>query len=114
MSKSYWLWLMFSIPVLAEPQRDPFQLPSAISCVLPVISPADWQLKGTIGEAGSRHGWVVTPQGQWLKLLPQQILLDSVWQVAHIQARQLEFGVVGVERACPPTTSGIVLKLGKP
>ncbi|MFZ1872758.1 MAG: hypothetical protein WAU54_08270 [Chania sp.] len=114
MRKEYWLWLMLSAPVWAVQERDPFQQPLVASCVSPAVSPANWQLKGTIGEPGLRHGWLITSQGQWLRLQPQQTLLDGLWQVVQIQARQLEFSEVGTERVCPPATGNIVLTLGKP
>lgn len=114
MKGQYWLWLMFATPVLAVQDRDPFQPPLVVPCVSSAASPAAWQLKGTIGEPGLRHGWLLTPQGQWLRLQPQQTLLDGLWQVARIQARQLEFNEVGVERLCLPATVHIVLTLGKP
>jgi pilus assembly protein HofP len=114
MRNKYWLWLMFSTPVWAAQDRDPFEQPLVTSCVLPAASPANWQLKGTIGEPGLRHGWLMTPQGQWLRLQPQQTLLDGLWQVVQIQARQLEFSEVGTERVCPLAKDNIVLTLGEP
>ncbi|VXD04417.1 conserved hypothetical protein [Enterobacterales bacterium 8AC] len=114
MRRKYWLWLMFANPVWATQDRDPFQQPLTASCLSPVVSPADWQLKGTIGEPGLRHGWLMTPQGQWFRLQPQQTLLDGLWQVLQINERQLELSEVDMERVCSPAKSNIVLRLGKP
>lgn len=96
-----------------QPYRDPFQPLQPASCSRPASSPADWRLKGTIGTADLRYGWVTTSQGHWLGLRPQQSLPDGRWRVMRVQPRQLELGVQGEESLCPPFTGKVVLTLEK-
>ncbi len=113
MNKTCWIWLIFSTSLCAEHYRDPFQPPQVAPCTRPATLPEGWRLKGTIGTPDVRYGWVVTPQGQWLKLLPRQRLSDGQWQVVQIEPRQLELGVQDRDKACSPLTGNMVLTLGK-
>lgn len=113
MNKRYWFCLMFSTPLWAAQYRDPFQPTQLAHCSVPAVSPEGWQLKGVIGTPDLRYGWVVTPEGQWLGLLPQQWLLDGHWQVVQIQPGQLELSAQGINGSCPPLTDRVVLTLGK-
>ncbi|MEX2943777.1 hypothetical protein [Serratia fonticola] len=113
MNKAWWFWLLFSAPLWAEQYRDPFQPPLTAACADPAVSPEDWRLKGIIGTPDLRYGWVVTPQGQWLGLLPRQRVLDGDWQVMQIQPRQLEFVAQDKAEACRPRTGSVVLTLEK-
>lgn len=113
MSKICWLWLFLPAALWAEQYRDPFQPPQVIPCTIPAISPADWLLRGIIGSPDLRQGWVVTPQGQWLGLLPQQWLLDENWQVDAIHLDRIELRARRTNEDCPPLGGSVVLALGK-
>ncbi|KEY58660.1 DNA utilization family protein [Serratia sp. DD3] len=97
--------------VLSADERDPFQPPQAVPCIRPITSPENWQLKGSIGTEDLRYGWVVTPQGQWLGLLPQQRLLDGYWQVAQVHPRKVELAMPEIDSACSPQVGNLVLAL---
>ncbi|PVZ84634.1 hypothetical protein C9426_22715 [Serratia sp. S1B] len=97
--------------VLTGHYRDPFQPPQAVPCIRPITSPEGWRLKGSIGTEDLRYGWVVTPQGQWLGLLPQQRLLDGDWQVAQVYPRKVEFAMPEIDSACSPLVGNLVLAL---
>lgn len=112
MSKAWWFWLLFSAPLWAGQYRDPFQRPLTAICADPGVSPAGWRLKGIIGTPDLRYGWVITPQGQWLGLLPRQRVLDGDWQVIQILPRQLELAEQEVAEACRPRAGHVVLTLG--
>lgn len=112
MSKAWWFWLLFSAPLWAGQYRDPFQPPLTAVCADPGVSPAGWRLKGVIGTPDLRYGWVITPQGQWLGLLPRQRVLDDDWQVMQILPRQLELAEQERAEACRPRARHVVLTLG--
>lgn len=112
MNRVCWFLGLFSSVLWAEHYRDPFQPPSVVPCVHAAISPKDWQLKGIIGTPDRRYGWIVTPQGQWLGLLPQQRLLDGDWRVVQILPRQLELRAEERDNACSRTTDNLILTLG--
>ncbi|CAM3895700.1 hypothetical protein [Serratia silvae] len=113
MNKAWWCLLLFSPPLWAEQYRDPFQPPLTVACAAPAVSPAGWWLKGIIGTPELRYGWVVTPQGQWLGLLPRQRVLDGEWQVMQIRPRQLELVAQNGAEVCRPRTGSVVLTLGE-
>lgn len=114
MNKTCWMWLILSPPLCAEHYRDPFQPPPVTSCIRSAVLPEGWRLQGTIGTPEKRYAWVVTPQGQWLGLLPQQRLLEGLWQVVKIQPGQLELAVQEKDEMCSSFINSAVLTLGKP
>lgn len=99
------------LSVLTDHYRDPFLPPQAVPCIRPITSLEGWRLKGSIGTEDLRYGWVVTPQGQWLGLLPQQRLLDGDWQVAQVHSRKVEFSMPELDRACSPLVGNLILAL---
>lgn len=118
MSKIGWLWLLGSASLWAADYRDPFLPPVVASCVVRSASLAGWLLKGVIGTADLRHGWVVTPQGQWLQLQPRQLLPDGDWRVMRITPWQLTLEEDKLEEdkadnICSGRTEPVVLSLGQ-
>lgn len=113
MNKVCCIGLMFSASLWAQHDRDPFQPPQDVPCVYPNVSPEGWRFKGTIGTSSGRYAWVETPQGQWLRLLPQQQLLAGHWQVVKILPRQLELGIYGMDGNCSARIGNVILTLGE-
>ncbi|WON76741.1 hypothetical protein [Serratia sp. UGAL515B_01] len=113
MSKICWLWLLLSTLLGAVQYRDPFQSAQVIPCKTPTVSPTDWLLKGIIGSPDFRQGWVVTPLGQWLRLLPQQWLPGEYWQVESIHSDRIELRAKGTNEGCLPQGGSVVLTLQK-
>ena len=65
-----------------------------------------------VGQPPLRYGWVVTPAGQWLRLRPQQWVLDERWQVAQVRARSLTLTALAAEPDCPASQGDISLMMG--
>ncbi|WP_240651704.1 DUF2531 family protein [Serratia microhaemolytica] len=106
------LYLLCAGTQASEHYPDPFLAPQTPPCLVSALSPQQWQLKGTIGHAASRHAWVITPQGQWLMLSSKQLVLDQHWQVTQITADQLEFTPQYNDSACTSHHARIMLQLG--
>ncbi|EFE97333.1 HofP DNA utilization family protein [Serratia odorifera] len=106
-----WLWLLLSPALWAEPARNPFQPPLLAPCSAPSLSPAGWQLKGIVGQPARRHGWVLTPNGQWLRLIAQQTVLADGWRVGAISARMLVLHAIANDPLCPPAADDLRLTL---
>jgi pilus assembly protein HofP len=113
MSKFCGLWLLFFPWVLEAALRDPFQPPAVSPCVVPADAPQSWQLKGIIGQQTLRYGWVITASGQWLRLKPQQTLLNGSWQVGAIHPNQLALTVVEGSDTCQSSTGNVLLRIRK-
>lgn len=112
MNKGYGVWwLLLPWALMAQP-RNPFMPPPVSDCLTQRESPANWLLKGTVGQAASRHAWVVTPAGQWLRLKPQQTLLDGRWRVQQVFEGRLVLKAGPEDPTCPATDNTLVLTLG--
>ncbi|AYZ30669.1 HofP DNA utilization family protein [Serratia sp. FDAARGOS_506] len=112
-----WWWLLWPWALYAEP-RDPFSPPPQSACAQLEVSPSGWRLKGVIGQAPLRYGWVMTPAGQWLRLRPQQRVLAERWLVTQVQARSLTLTALTTEPDCPASQGDVLLMMddkdGKP
>lgn len=108
-----WIWLFGSASLWAADYPDPFLPPEVASCAVRSASLPGWLLKGVIGTAERRYGWVMTPQKQWLPLQPQQLLPDGNWQVVQILPQQLALAQDKPDNACLPRTDPLVLILGQ-
>lgn len=115
--QGFWWWWLWPWALGAEP-RDPFVPPPQPVCSQTEASPAGWRLRGVIGQPALRHGWVVTSAGQWLRLRPQQRVLDERWQVMEVQARSMTLAALANEPDCPASHSSVSLAMdhedGKP
>jgi pilus assembly protein HofP len=98
---------------MAQPQsRDPFKPLPLPDCSNVAESPVNWQLKGIIGQAAVHHAWVVTTAGQWLRLKPQQTLLDGRWRVVQVVKGQVSLKANQGDPLCPVAENAVVLTLG--
>jgi len=112
MNKGYGVWwLLLPWALMAQP-RNPFMPPPVSDCLTQRESPANWLLKGTVGQAASRHAWVVTPAGQWLRLESRQSLLGGRWQVEQVLEGRLVLKAGPEDPACPEADNAVVLTLG--
>ncbi len=112
MNKGYGFWWLLLPCVLMAQPRNPFMPPTVTDCPPQRESPANWLLKGTVGQAASRHAWVVTPAGQWLRLEPQQSLLGGRWQVIQVLEGRLVLKAGPEDPACAEADDAVVLTLG--
>ncbi|MCS3406249.1 MULTISPECIES: DUF2531 family protein [Gammaproteobacteria] len=112
-TRTDWLWLLLSLsPALsAEPARNPFQPLLLAPCSASSVSPAGWQLKGIVGQPARRHGWVLTANGQWLRLIAQQTVLADGWRVVQIAPYSLELRAIANDPLCPPAADSFRLML---
>lgn len=104
-------WLLLPWALMAQP-RNPFMPPPVSDCLTQRESPANWLLKGTVGQAASRHAWVVTPAGQWLRLESRQSLLGGRWRVEQVFEGRLVLKAGPDDPACPAADNTLVLTLG--
>jgi pilus assembly protein HofP len=113
MNKCCGFWLLWlPLALMAQPQsRDPFKPLPLPDCPNVAESPVNWQLKGTIGQAAVHHAWVVTTAGQWLRLKPQQTLLDGHWRVVQVVKGQVSLKANQGDPLCPVAENAVVLTL---
>ncbi|AWK14890.1 hypothetical protein SK355_08255 [Candidatus Fukatsuia symbiotica] len=71
------------------PIKDPFQPLPLTSCNQDIDHLKKWRLRGIVGRQGYHHGWALTPEGGWHKLVVGKLVLTN-WRVSHIDQRQVE------------------------
>jgi len=105
------LSLLLAVPIwslLAALPGDPFQPLDSLLCAPPAV---DAQLKGIVGQSGSRVAWLLTADGQWLSTVVGDLLPGSDWQVQAIEQRQVHFEHPALDIACPTARNQQVLDL---
>lgn len=110
MNKRRWLIALLLPWALAAHPRNPF-IPLPLTRCPQAASPAGWLLKGIIGQPALRYGWILTPEGQWLRLREQQRLLAGRWLVIQIGADRLTLAEQQPTPDCPALAADVLLTL---
>lgn len=111
MNKRRWLTALFLPWALAAQPRNPFIPLLLPDCPLAAASPAGWRLKGIIGQPALRYGWILTPEGQWLRLGEQQRLIAERWRVIQIGDDRLTLVEQQTDPDCPASAADVLLTL---
>ncbi|MDJ0037814.1 HofP DNA utilization family protein [Pantoea allii] len=75
--------------------RDPFRPLTGVACVAEVEPLSEWRLQGIIGRAPRFQGWLLTPQGNAVKVLSDQPFPLLPWQTDQFTSRTLRLSVPG-------------------
>ncbi|WP_342221572.1 hypothetical protein [Candidatus Fukatsuia endosymbiont of Tuberolachnus salignus] len=59
------------------PIKDPFQPLPLTSCNQDIDHLKKWRLRGIVGRQGYHHGWALTPEGGWHKLVVGKLVLTN-------------------------------------
>ncbi|EGY29160.1 hypothetical protein Rin_00008800 [Candidatus Regiella insecticola 5.15] len=79
--------------------KDPFQPRPLPPCNQHIEYLKKWQLHGIVGQKGDHHGWVLSPEGRWYKLVVGKQLLKD-WRVSNIDTRRIDIHYDRSETTC--------------
>lgn len=73
--------------------RDPFR-PAAPSLCRAAVAPlTGWRLQGIVGRKAHFHAWLLTPQGQSVRVLSGKPFLVDPWQPVAVSRHSITFAV---------------------
>lgn len=84
------MWLITLVIVEAQ-ARDPFAPPPVIRCVTELPALGQWRLQGVIGRESDWRGWLLSPEGQVLTVVPDSHFPIYPWQISQINGQSISF-----------------------
>lgn len=84
------LWLV-TLMVASAQARDPFVAPQVARCVTELPTLSQWHLQGVIGRDNDWRGWLLSPQGQVLAVVPESNFPVYPWQISEINGQSISF-----------------------